>query len=237
MKDKNDQTDNSINASGVTQDSFQTSGQSSSGMSSAGQQGSTQMRPARMGSARVSSKRMSASHVQDLTLISLCASLMAVCSWISVPAAVPFTLQTFGVFLTVGLLGGRRGSMAIALYLALGAAGLPVFAGFAGGIAYMMGPTGGYIVGFLLSALLMWLIESLLGKSMPVLIASMAAGLIICYAFGTAWFMTVYTGNTGEAGLAAAFGWCVLPYVIPDLIKILLAAAACRRLRPVLAFL
>lgn len=172
---------------------------------------------------------------RDLTLISLCASMMAVCSWISVPAAVPFTMQTFGVFLTVGLLGGKRGSMAIALYLALGAVGLPVFAGFSGGPGYMMGPTGGYIVGFVLSALLMWLAESLFGKSMPVLITSMIAGLIVCYAFGTAWFMTVYTKNTGDIGLAAALSWCVIPYIIPDVIKIVLAAAACRRLRPLLS--
>ena len=179
------------------------------------------------------SKRRISTH--DLSVMALCASMIAVCSWISVPAAVPFTMQTFGVFLTVGLLGGKRGSMAAALYLALGAVGLPVFAGFSGGIGYMMGPTGGYIVGFVLSALLMWLAESLFGKSMPVLITSMIAGLLICYAFGTAWFMTVYTKNTGDIELAAALSWCVIPYIIPDVIKIILAAATCRRLRPVLS--
>ena len=210
MEIKNNHKDDSINASGLTQYSRRTSAQRAA--------------------------RMKTLNVQDLTLIPLCASLMAVCSWISIPAAVPFTMQTFAVFLTVGLLGGRRGSMAIALYLAMGAVGLPVFAGFAGGIGYMMGPTGGYIAGFLLSAFVMWSVGSLLGKSMLALIASMAAGLIVCYAFGTAWFMAVYTGSTGKIGLAAALGMCVMPYVIPDIIKILLAAAACRRLRPVLAF-
>lgn len=169
-----------------------------------------------------------------MTMIALFTSLMAVCSWISIPAPVPFTMQTFGVFLAVGLLGGKRGSIAIALYLALGAVGLPVFAGFSGGPGYMLGPTGGYIIGFILSALLMWLAETLFGRSMPVLVMSMAAGLIVCYAFGTAWFMTVYTKNTGAIGLATALGWCVIPYIIPDVIKIVLAAAACRRLRPVI---
>lgn len=169
-----------------------------------------------------------------MTMIALFTSLMAVCSWISIPAPVPFTMQTFGVFLAVGLLGGKRGSIAIALYLALGAVGLPVFAGFSGGPGYMLGATGGYIIGFILSALLMWLAETLFGRSMPVLVMSMAAGLIVCYAFGTAWFMTVYTKNTGAIGLAAALGWCVIPYIIPDVIKIVLAAAACRRLRPVI---
>ncbi len=172
--------------------------------------------------------------ISDYTQVSLCAALMVVCSWVSIPAPVPFTMQTFGVFLTVGLLGGKKGTAAVALYLLLGAIGLPVFAGFAGGIGYMAGATGGYIAGFLLSALVMWLAESLFGRSYRILALSMAAGLVICYAFGTAWFMTVYTKNTGDIGLAAALGWCVIPYIIPDVIKIGLAQAACRRLRPAL---
>ena len=60
----------------------------------------------------------------------------------------------------------------------------------------------------------------------------MVAGLIICYAFGTAWFIIVYTKNTGEIGLMTALGWCVFPYIIPDVIKIILAVVLTRRLRP-----
>ena len=67
---------------------------------------------------------------RDLVLIAQCAAMMTVCSWISVPAAVPFTMQTFGVFMAIGLLGGKRGTAAVAVYLLLGAAGLPVFSGF-----------------------------------------------------------------------------------------------------------
>ncbi|MBQ6315667.1 MAG: biotin transporter BioY [Mogibacterium sp.] len=173
--------------------------------------------------------------VRDYAGAAMFAAVMAVCSWISIPAAVPFTLQTFGVFLAVGLLGGKRGTLAIAVYLLLGAVGLPVFAGFSGGLGYMMGATGGYIVGFLFSALVMWLIEKLFGNSLPVLAASMILGLIVCYAFGTAWFMTVYTKNTGAIGLGTALGWCVIPYIVPDVIKIILATLLSRRLRPVLA--
>lgn len=174
-------------------------------------------------------------NVRDYALTAMFAALMAVCSWISIPAAVPFTLQTFGVFLAVGLLGGKRGTLAIVVYLLLGAVGLPVFAGFSGGLGYMMGATGGYIVGFLFSALVMWLIEKLFGNSLPVLAASMILGLIVCYAFGTAWFMIVYTKNTGAIGLGTALGWCVIPYIVPDVIKIILATLLSRRLRPVLA--
>ena len=103
----------------------------------------------------------SALNVQDITLIGLFTAVMAVCSWISIPATVPFTLQTFAVFLTCGLLGGRRGTLTVLVYLLLGAIGLPVFSGFTGGIGHLAGPTGGYIIGFIFSALVMWLGEQI----------------------------------------------------------------------------
>ena len=168
----------------------------------------------------------------DITFIALFTALMAVCSWISIPASIPFTLQTFGVFLAVGLLGGKRGTLAVLVYLLLGAIGLPVFSGFTGGISHILGPTGGYIVGFIFSALVMWAFERFAWKNTPALACAMAAGLIVCYAFGTAWFVTVYTRNTGDIGIMTALGWCVFPYIIPDLIKIALALMLCRRLRP-----
>ena len=177
-------------------------------------------------------KKMYSIRTKDIALIALFTALLAVCSWISVPTAIPFTMQTFGVFLTIGLLGGKRGTAAILTYLLLGAVGLPVFSGFTGGIGHILGPTGGYIIGFILTALLMWLAEALMGKSLKVLASSMIAGLIICYAFGTAWFIIVYTKNTGEIGLMTALGWCVFPYIIPDVIKIILAVVLTRRLRP-----
>ena len=159
----------------------------------------------------------------DMAYIAMFAVVMAVCAWISIPAAVPFTLQTFGVFLAVGMLGGKRGTLAVLVYLLLGAVGMPVFAGFNGGLGYMLGSTGGYIVGFLLSALTMWGFEAALGRKTWVLAVSMVLGLAVCYAFGTAWFMVVYAKNTGAIGLATALCWCVIPYLVPDLVKIALA--------------
>ena len=159
----------------------------------------------------------------DMAYIAMFAVVMAVCAWISIPAAVPFTLQTLGVFLAVGMLGGKRGTLAVLIYLLLGAVGMPVFAGFNGGLGYMLGSTGGYIVGFLLSALTMWGFEAALGRKTWVLAVSMVLGLAVCYAFGTAWFMVVYAKNTGAIGLMTALGWCVIPYIVPDLVKIALA--------------
>ena len=168
----------------------------------------------------------------DISFIALFTAIIAVCSWISVPAAVPFTLQTFAVFLTTGLLGGRRGTIAVALYILLGAAGIPVFSGFSGGPGHLFGPTGGYIFGFIFTALVMWLIEYRNGRSLPVLAFSMAAGLLICYAVGTEWFVFEYTRSNDPVSFMTALSWCVIPYIIPDALKIVLAVVLTRRLRP-----
>lgn len=168
---------------------------------------------------------------RDVVYIGIMAAVMAVTSWISIPAAVPFTLQTMGVFTAVGLLGGKRGSLAVLVYILLGALGLPVFAGFTGGIGMILGTTGGYIVGFLVSALLMWGMEALFGRSNLVLAVSMVVGLLACYGVGTVWFMAVYTRNVGAVGLGAVLGWCVVPFVIPDLLKIAVSLLLTNRLR------
>lgn len=165
-----------------------------------------------------------------MAYIAVFAVMIAVCSWLSIPAAIPFTLQTFGIFLAVGVLGGKRGTISVLIYLLLGAIGIPVFSGFSGGIGHILGATGGYIVGFLFSALIMWAMESLLGKKRWVLPISMIFGLIGCYVFGTIWFLFVYANNSGAIGFMTALGWCVFPYIIPDLLKILLALALSKRL-------
>ena len=160
----------------------------------------------------------------DITYIGAAVALITVCSWISIPTTIPFTLQTFAVMLTVLLLGGMRGTIAITVYILLGAVGAPVFSGFSGGIGKLMGPTGGYIIGFLGTALVMWGFEKILGKKLWVYIAAIVLGLIVCYTFGTMWFIKLYTADDGsKATLAMALSWCVIPYLIPEVIKIVLA--------------
>ena len=140
-------------------------------------------------------------------------------------------LQTLGIFLTVGLLGGKRGTITIIVYILLGAVGVPVFSGFSGGAGIIAGNTGGYIIGFLFSALVMWGMEKTFGKSYTVLGISMIAGLIVCYTIGTLWFITVYTHNTGDIGILSVLGLCVFPFIIPDLIKIGIAMYLVYRIR------
>ena len=176
----------------------------------------------------------------DLAYIAIFAVLIAICSWISIPMTVPFTLQTFGVFMAVGPFRepyrGRGqpfqpGSLAVLVYILLGVIGVPVFAGFSGGLGILLNNTGGYIIGFLFSALVMWAMESLWGKKPVIQILSMVVGLIVCYAMGTIWFMVVYTRTTGAVGIGTVLGWCVIPFIIPDLVKIALAFVLSRRVR------
>lgn len=159
----------------------------------------------------------------ELTYVSMFVVLMAICSWISIPLAIPFTLQTLAVFLILGLLGGKLGTMAIVTYIILGSIGIPVFAGFTGGIGILFATTGGYIFGFILTALSYWLITKLFGTKTWIMAISMVIGLILCYAFGTVWFMQIYARNLGPIGLTTALAWCVIPFIIPDVIKIILA--------------
>ena len=167
----------------------------------------------------------------DMAYIALFAVLMAVCAWITIPMTVPFTLQIFAVFAALVTLGGRRGTYAVVVYLLLGAVGLPVGAGFQGGLGWLLGTTGGYIVGFLCIALIYWLMTAKLGESLPVVVAACVLGLAVCYAFGTAWFLVVYARNSGPIGLMTALGWCVFPYIIPDLVKLALAVFLSRRVK------
>ena len=137
---------------------------------------------------------------RDLCFCAIGAALIAVCAWISIPAEVPFTLQTFAIFAVCGLLGGKRGTVSVLVYLLLGAVGAPVFAGFRGGFASLIGTTGGYLVGFILLALIIALAQARWGLGQWVFVLSAAVGLLVCYAFGTAWFLIVYT-RTGAITL------------------------------------
>ena len=171
----------------------------------------------------------------DMIYIALFGILIGICSWITVPGPVPFTLQTFGVFLTVDVLGGKRGTIAVLLYIFIGLLGVPVFSGFRGGIGVLLGATGGYVLGFIFSTLIMWAFEKLNSKKLWIQTLSMILGLLICYVFGTAWFLLVYTTNSGTIGLSAVLGLCVIPFLIPDCIKIVLVLALGKQLRKALA--
>jgi biotin transport system substrate-specific component len=170
--------------------------------------------------------------VREMTLIAISIALITVCSWISVPLTIPVTLQTFAVCLVTALLGLKMGLWSLAGYILLGAIGIPVFSGFRGGVGALLGVTGGYIVGFFFTALTVGFAVKRFGRSFPVLVFSMVLGILLCYAFGTAWFMVVYARGGNAVTLGGALSMCVVPYLIPDGIKIVLAAVLVRRLWP-----
>lgn len=165
----------------------------------------------------------------DMVVVALSTALIAVCSWISIPTVVPFTLQTFAVFAVAGLFGAKRGTLSVIVYMLLGAIGVPVFSGMQGGFDRLIGSTGGYIVGFVFVALIVGFVSDKFQRKALPLVLSMLAGLMVCYAFGTAWFMLVYARTTGAVGLGTVLGWCVIPFIIPDCVKIACAVIVANR--------
>lgn len=172
--------------------------------------------------------------VKNLCYIALFAALIAVCTWLTVPGTVPFTMQTFAVMAAVGLLGTRRGLMSVALYLALGAVGLPVFSGFRGGVGVLAGTTGGYLVGFLFAALVTGLLIRAFGDGAVSLFLSMCAGVAVCYLFGTVWFYLLAASGGKDTAFLAIMAKCVFPFIPFDLAKTALATLLVRRLKKVL---
>ena len=165
--------------------------------------------------------------LKSMTYISIMSVIIAICAWLTVPAAVPFTMQTFGVFFALLFLGGKRGTYAIALYLLLGAVGIPVFSGFSGGIGHLFGPTGGYILGFILTGIIYMIFEHFFKKSLKNSVLSLILGLVACYIFGTIWF-SIYKGNMS---FWSALSVCVIPFIIPDLLKLALSVILYKRLK------
>lgn len=162
----------------------------------------------------------------DLVYIGLFAALIAVCAWIAIPLTVSVTLQTFAVCLTAGLLGWKRATLTTIVYILLGMIGLPVFTGFNSGIAAVTGPTGGYIVGFIFTALIVGFSVEKVGRKIWQNILFMVIGILVCYLFGTVWFVIAY-----KVSFVSALSTCVIPFLLPDAVKIVLAAVLVNRLK------
>lgn len=162
----------------------------------------------------------------DLVYIGLFSALIAVCAWIAIPLTVSVTLQTFAVCLTAGLLGWKRATLTTIVYILLGIIGLPVFTGFNSGIAAVTGPTGGYIVGFIFTALIVGFSVEKVGRKIWQNILFMVIGILVCYLFGTVWFVIAY-----KVSFVSALSTCVIPFLLPDAVKIVLAAVLVNRLK------
>lgn len=181
----------------------------------------------------------------ELVLCALCAAITCILAPISVPLAgeVPISLATFAVMLSGILLGAKGGALSQIVYVLLGAAGVPVFAGWTGGLGIVLGVTGGYIIGYIPMALVTGYLYrrffadkgSARGAArFAGMAVSMLAGTAVLYLLGTAWFIA-----QTQMPLAVALAACVIPFLPGDIIKIIAVAliappieAALRRAAP-----
>ena len=170
--------------------------------------------------ADVLSPRQQRSWLLDVVLVVLFSAFVALTAQVEIPLwPVPLTLQTLGVLFTGAVLGSRRGALALLLYLTEGALGLPVFAGGASGVGYMLGPTGGYLVGFVVAAGVVGrLAQRGWDRRLVWAAVAMVIGNVIIYACGVAW-LAVFLGDLWGALVNG-----MLLFVVGDLIKIAVAA-------------
>ncbi len=163
-----------------------------------------------------------------LARCALFSALMCICAWISIPLGnLTFTLQSFALILVLFVLGGKGATVSVAVYLLLGMVGLPVFSGFRGGLGTLLGVTGGYLWGFLIACLVFWGITAIFGDNSKIY-ASIAA-MVSVYMCGTIWFSVYAPG-----GLIPILAQSVLPYILPDAAKLLLAFSLSGKLRKLL---
>jgi biotin transport system substrate-specific component len=165
-----------------------------------------------------------ASWLRDLMLITIGALAVALLAQVKIPlpfTPVPLTGQTFAVLLTAAALGSKRSVASMALYIALGAFGLPVFAGGDSGMAYLSGATLGYLIGFVLAAYIVGLLaERGLERSVRTSLIPFLVGTVIIYACGISW-LTIVLGSFSKAVAAG-----LVPFVIGDIIKLAAASLA-----------
>ncbi len=168
-----------------------------------------------------------ASRTYAMTTIALMAAVLCVVGPFTIPVGpVPVSLAPLVIFLSVYILGTKKGTVSVLLYLFIGAVGVPVFSGFTGGFGKVAGPTGGYMLGYILMALIAgWFIHRFYDK-VAIQFLGMVLGLAVLYAFGTAW-LAYSAGMSFQAALAAG----VLPFIVFDLIKIIIAIALGRTIR------
>lgn len=160
--------------------------------------------------------------IRKMTATAICVSLMCICALISLPLGhISMSLQLFAIYFALYYLGPLYGTLSVVVYLLLGAIGLPVFSSFGGGISAFVGPSGGFLFGFLALALVYSLSLSLLSNTWGGKIIATVLSLLALYLFGSVYYSMVYLGGLDSIG--ASLLATVLPFVLPDIAKIALA--------------
>ncbi len=170
--------------------------------------------------------------IKDILLCAIFASLTAIFSIISVPlpfTPIPINLAIISVFLSGGLLGSKLGSISQIIYVILRIIGIPLFSGISGGIGLIYSPTGGYVISYIICAGIVGLVLEKSNQSVFIYFLSMISGLIICYVFGTLWFMLITKSNFINALIL-----CISPFIIADIFKIIISTSLLWKLKPLL---
>lgn len=170
--------------------------------------------------------------IRNMTIIALGAVCMTICAWITVPFAIPFTLQSFGLFLLIFCFGAKKAFYSVLLYIAIGSVGIPVFSGFGAGIAVLFGPTGGFILGFLAATGVYFVPESIFKSSKAIAVIGSTLSLAACYTLGTVWML--FFADVGSKGFFGLMTSSVLVFIVPDMLKIILAYFVAKYLKRVL---
>ncbi len=170
---------------------------------------------------------MNKSKSYSIVLVGLFVAIMAICAWVSIPMIpIPVTLQTMGVFITASILGAKKGTVSIIIYILLGAIGLPVFSNFTGGFGILLSPTGGFILGFIFTTFITGFFAEHFKCNICINIIAMTLGLIACYLAGTIWYC-IYAG----VDFTTAVLICVVPFLIGDAVKIFIASILVTKLK------
>ena len=168
--------------------------------------------------------------LKEMSVVALFTALFAVSGYLYIPLTVPVTLQTFVLSMCLCCFGTSITLKMLSVYTLAGCIGIPVFSSFRGGISVLLQPTGGYIIGFFL----MTLCFGLLKKSLPDFklknLVSLTLSLLPLYICGSIWYAFVYLNGT-DGGLVSVLGVCVLPFVLPDIIKVTVASMCYEKLK------
>ncbi|MDY4592001.1 MAG: biotin transporter BioY [Eubacteriales bacterium] len=156
---------------------------------------------------------------KNIASIGLMTAVLCLLGPISLPIGlVPITLGTLGIYLTAYLLGWKKGVLCTIIYLLLGMVGVPVFSNFGAGLAKLVGPTGGYLIGYIPMSFIIGFFADKFRNNKPMQLLGMILATIVLYAIGTAW-LSVAAKLTFAKALAAG----VTPFIVGDAIKIVMA--------------
>jgi biotin transport system substrate-specific component len=161
----------------------------------------------------------------------MCIAFFTVCAWISLPFSISFSFQIFGIFLVSSIFGVYISAPSVIGYILLGIIGLPVFSAFTAGFSALAGAGGGYIIGFLISAFIISAFSRFYQDSAALHATVMMLSLVACYICGSVWYAFIFN-HSNTIPFWNVLLICVLPYIIPDVLKIFLVLIIYKKLNP-----